>query len=311
MAGVQAQYIPSAYVGLWSRVEGFERDDLTGALERGSVIQGTLIRGTIHLVSRADYWPIAAAIRDTMRDWWLRVNQSGGTARDKEKVADRVRDALAGGPHKRRDLIAELGMDTQDWSGVGFWVELVRIPPSGTWDSRRADLYGLATNWVGPDQADPVAGTDLLIRRYLSGFGPASREDVRAFTRLSLSTIDQSLERLPVRAFADQDGQPLFDVRRAPIPDPDAPAPVRFLGTWDAILLVHARRTRILPEEFRDRIFHTKAPQSFNTFLIDGQVRGTWKEQGGQIELEPFQAIPRRFRRDLEEESGRLAALFV
>lgn len=308
MAGVQAQYIPSAYVGLWSRTAGFERDTLTRALERGSVIQGTLMRGTIHLVSRADYWPIATAIRESMRERWLRVAGGERTEAEMEEIAGRVRSALADGPRKRRELIDELGVA---WNGVGYWVELVRMPPSGTWYSRRADLYALATDWVGPDRADPVSGTDLLIWRYLAGFGPATRDDIKLFTRFSLATIDQALERIPVRTFSNEAGDPLVDVRRAPIPDADTPAPVRFLGTWDATLLVHARRALILPEEYRTRIFHTRAPHSFNTYLVDGQVRGTWKEDGGEIRLDPFQPTPRRFQRELEDERERLATLFA
>jgi len=310
MAGAQAQYIPSAYVGLWSRTEGFTRDTLTGALQRGSVIQGTLMRGTIHLVSRADYWPIAAAIRDLMREWWLRVDRSGRSAEEMEELAGRLRIVLADGPKRRAELVDELDIGSSAWSGVGYWVELVRVPPSGTWDSRRADLYALAEHWVGPDDADPVSGTDLFIRRYLSGFGPASRDDIRSFTRLDLATIDEALARLSVRTLSDVEGQRLFDLRQAPIPDRDTPVPLRFLGTWDASLLVHARRSRILPEEYRDRIFHTKAPHSFNTFLVDGQVRGTWKEAKGKIHLEKFQPIPRRFHRELNEETDRLANLF-
>ena len=311
MAGVQAQYIPSAYIGLWSRTGGFTRDTLTGALQRGSVIQGTLMRGTIHLVSRADYWPIAAAIREMMREWWLRVDRSGRSAADMEELAERLRIALADRPKKRAELVDELGIETSAWSGIGYWVELVRVPPSGTWGSRRADLYALATDWVGPERAAPSSGRKLLIRRYLAGFGPASRDDIKSFTGCGLNTIDEVLARLPVRKFATEDGVPQYDVYGAPLPDSDVPAPVRFLGTWDASLLVHARRAQILPEEYRDRIFHTKAPHSFNTFLVDGQVRGTWKEANGKILMEKFQPIPHRFHRELDEESDRLATLLA
>jgi hypothetical protein len=310
MAGVQAQYIPSAYIGLWSRMEGFSRDTLTHALERRSVIQATLMRGTIHLVSRADYWPIAAAIREPMREWWLRVDRSGRTPVEMEELAARLRTVLAEGPRKRNELLTELGIDSSTWNGVVHWVELVRVPPSGTWDSRRADLYGLATTWVGSDPTDPESGIDLLIRRYLAGFGPASRDDIRSFTGLGLAAIDTVLGRLRVRELSDEQGDLMFDVHGGQILDGDTPAPVRFLGTWDACLLVHARRTLILPEEHRDRIFHTRAPHSFNTFLVDGQVRGTWRESGGKILLDRFQPIPRRFHRDLEDEMARLAKLF-
>lgn len=309
MAGVQAQYSPSAYVGLWSRTEGFERETLTRALRRRSVIQATLMRGTIHLVSRADYWPIAVAIRDTLRDWWIRAARSDIAPAEMAETAARLKGVLAEGPKRRRELISELGIDTQMWNGLGYWVELVRVPPSGTWDSRRADLYGLATEWVGPDQENPTSGEDHLIRRYLGAFGPATRDDIRSFTGLTLSIIDGSLRRLATRTF-EGDGTTLYDMRGMPLPDGDTPAPVRFLGTWDATLLVHARRALILPEEYRSRIFHTKAPHSFNTFLVDGQVRGIWRAEGGEIRLETFEPIPKHFRNELDEERERLAALF-
>src|SRR3954453_8413970 len=63
MGALQAQYAPSMYIGLWSRVEGFEREALTRALHDRTVVQATLMRNTIHLVSRADYWPLAVATR--------------------------------------------------------------------------------------------------------------------------------------------------------------------------------------------------------------------------------------------------------
>jgi hypothetical protein len=307
MSAVQAQYIPSAYVGLWSRVANFERGHLTSALERGSIVQGTLMRGTIHLVSRADYWPLAAAVREPMQEWWLRVTRGMKSREEMEALAIQAQVALAKGPLKRRDLVDELGIDSQAWNGLGFWVDLVRVPPAGTWESRRADLYGLATDWVGPDSSDPTDGVDLLIRRYLTGFGPATRDDIKAFTGLSLASIDEALQRSRWKTH-EREGPPLFDVPGGRLPDADVPAPPRFLGTWDATLLVHCRRALILPEEFRDRIFHVKAPHSFNTFLVDGQVRGVWREEGGKVELERFQPIPRGFQRDLNEERERLEA---
>ena len=301
MAGIQAQYAPSAYVGLWSRTAGFTKDALTAALHRRSIVQGTLMRGTIHMVSQADYWPMAAAIRERNRDWWLQVQRLGVDGEDMARLAATARALLADGPRRRNDLVADLGIESGLWSGLGFWVDLVRVPPSGTWERRRADLFGLAEWWVGMNNSGPGAGTDLLIRRYLAGFGPASREDIKAFTSLGLSVIDDSLRRLRARALESENGV-LYDLRQATLLDGDVPAPVRFLGTWDAILLVHARRALVLPEEYRSRIFHTKAPHSFNTFLVDGQVAGTWREEGETVVLEPFHPIPRRFQRELDDE---------
>ncbi len=116
------------------------------------------------------------------------------------------------------------------------------------------------------------------------------------------------LDRIQLRRFRDESGKELLDLPRAPLPAPDTPAPPRFLPVWDATLLVHARRTQILPEDYRPRVFNTKTPHSVNTFLIDGQVAGTWRYEGGKIELDAFDSIPRKERRALEDEAKRLAA---
>jgi hypothetical protein len=303
MGGIQAQYAPSAYIGLWSRVEGFEREQLTRALERRTLIQATLLRGTIHIVSRRDYWLWAEAIRESRREWLRRAWPKIATL-DLESAGARLREALRDGPRRRDELVALVGKD--EWQGAA--VELVRVPPSGTWERRRADLFGLADDWVGPNEADPAAGRALLVRRYLGAFGPARLADIRSWSGLGRDEVEDALAALSVRRFRDEQGKEVFDLARAPLPDPETPAPPRFIGTWDAILLVHVRRTGVLPEELRPRIFHTRAPQSFNTFLVDGAVAGTWRFEEGRVRLEPLRRLTREEREELETEAERLSA---
>ncbi len=308
MGGIQSQYAPSAYLGLRARLAGFERPDLTRALQRKSVVQGTLMRATIHIVSRADYWPLAAAIEEPRRDWWRRVARHDQTDAEMARAVDSVRAALADGPRKRKELCDELGLDAATWNGVGMWLHLVRVPPSGTWERRRADLYGLAEHWIGPGEADPEAGRELLVRRYLRAFGPAAAADVAAFTNFPMGVLGPVLDRLRLRRFEAEDGTELIDVPRAPLPGPDAPPPgVIFLGTWDAVLLVHARRTQILPEEHRAKVFNTKTPQSVATFLVDGQVAGSWRYDDGAVTIEPFGDLARRRRDEVEAAAADLA----
>jgi hypothetical protein len=118
-----------------------------------------------------------------------------------------------------------------------------------------------------------------------------------------------ALERLKLRRFADDAGEELIDLPRAPLPDPDTPAPVRFLPTWDASLLVHARRTGILPEEHRTKVFRAKSPQSVGTFLVDGLVAGTWTYEKDNVKTTPFGRLDAATRRQLREETERLAEL--
>jgi hypothetical protein len=307
MGGLQAQYAPSMYIGLWSRLDGLERDALTRALEARRVIQGTLMRSTIHLVSAADYWPLAVAIREARRASWLRATRREVSAPQMEAAAERVRAALAGGSTLRRKEVDEL-IGKPAARGVGLWVDLVRAPPSGTWERRRADLYALATDWIDPVEITREDGIEHLVRRYLGAFGPATVKDVVSFTGLPAPGLAPALERLELRRFRTHDDEALLDLPRAPLPDPDTPAPARFLPTWDASLLVHARRTGVLPEVHRPRIFHTKAPQSFPTFLVDGAVAGTWRFEQGAIDFAPFGRLDAAARRELAGEAERLAA---
>jgi hypothetical protein len=305
MGGLQAQYVPAMYVGLWSRLDGLGRDAVTRALQRRSVVQATMMRATIHLVSKGDYWPFTVGIRDERRRWWERVHPNADP-KEMRAAAKKLRRFLADGPRRRKEIEEHLGRQVA--LGVGAYVDLVRVPPSGTWEQRRADLYGLAEDWVGPEDAEHEDGVDLLLRRYLTAFGPAPKTDIADWAGLSVAKITRSLERMTLRRFRDEAGKELVDLPRAPLPDPTAPAPPRFLPVWDATLLVHARRTQILPEEYRPLVFNVKTPQSVNTFLVDGQVAGTWRYEGGKVKLELFAPIPRSVRRELDDEAARLAA---
>jgi hypothetical protein len=316
VGGIQAQYAPSMYVGLWTRLEGLARDDVTAALERRTVVQATLMRVTIHLVSRADYWPIARAVRDARRALWLRNSPGarGLTEPDMVAAARALQAALDAAPEHalwRKDVEALIGKGAAQ--GVGLWLDLVRRPPSGTWERRRADRWGDAAAWVGPppDPADAAAGITLLARRYLGAFGPATLAELANWAGLPPTTVAPALEGVRLRRFRAQDGAELLDLPRAPLPDADTPAPVRFLPTWDATLLAHARRAQILPEEHRDKVFLVRMPQSVGTFLVDGQVAGTWKPEGGRATFAPLRRLDPATRRAVQAEADRLSAFIA
>jgi hypothetical protein len=312
VAGLQTQYAPSGYVGLWSRLDGFQRPALTNSLERKRVIQASLMRVTIHMVSGRDYVLFAAGIRGATRKWWLSIQRHALSADEMKKVAALLRKHLEKGPLRQAELvriITEAGWPRMAWSGAGLWLDMVRVPPSGTWERRRADLYGLAEDWVGPlNSATEEEGLQHLLTRYLQGFGPATLNDAANWAGLPVTKLRPVMERAHLRRFRDEQGKELIDLQRAPLPDPDTPAPVRFLPTWDATLLVHARRTQILPEKFRKLVFHTKTPHSVPTFLVDGAVAGAWRYEKGKVNLSPFEPLPKSAQRELKQEAERLSA---
>jgi hypothetical protein len=305
LGGIQDQYAPNAYIRLWSCLDGFRRDDLTRALERRSAVQATLMRGTIHVVSRRDYWPFAVAIRAAQREWTLRVRRPRPDERAIDRTVRVMRTAMSGAPLRDQELDE---LTDRGWHDAGPWLELVRAPPSGTWERRRANLFQTAESWLGPQDVDEVTALNHLVRRYLGAFGPASRDDVAQWAGMKPRDLEPALGRLRLRRFRDETGGELLDLPRAPLPAPGTPAPVRFLPTWDAVLLVHARRTGVLPEEYRPRIFATRMPQSIGTFLVDGAVAGTWKHEGGRVLWEAFASLDRATAREVGDEAERLAA---
>ncbi|MFN2589432.1 MAG: winged helix DNA-binding domain-containing protein [Actinomycetota bacterium] len=295
VGGLQTQWSPSGYISLWSRLRDFDRSALTLALERRRVVQATLVRTTIHMTSVRAFWLFSAAVGGWRRRQWLQATRSRMPGREYARAAEVLRGLLAEGPRRQRDLVAALtaaGFARETFNGARLWLDLVRIPPSGTWDRPRADLYGLAEQWLGPGpSASEAEALPHLVRRYLRAYGPATLTDVASWTGVPLATLRPMLEQLRLRRYRDDGGGELLDVPGAPLPHPDIPAPVRFIAPWDAMLLAHARRTGVLPERHRSRVFNAQTPQSVSTFLVDGMVAGAWRVDDGRVRLKPFEPL--------------------
>ena len=305
VGGLQTQYAPSGYVGLWTRLRRFERDALTRALEDRSIVQGTLLRTTIHMVSRDEFWPYAAGIRAARRAWAIKVGPRGLGVTEMVAGADRLRAALAGGPKTVKELD---GLVTGFLGNASLWVDIVRVPPSGTWEKRRADRLGLAEDWVGPDRATQDEGLTHLVRAYLRAFGPAPLRDASAWAGVPVADLKRGAANLHLVRHRDEAGRELLDLPDTPLPDEDVPAPVRFLPHWEAALLVHARRTGILPEEHRPKVFTSKNPFSVGTVLVDGRVVAAWSLRDGRIVVDPYEPISRRDSDAVEDERAALEA---
>ncbi len=213
IGGLQTQYAPSGYVGLWTRLAGFRRAALTEALEDRSVVQATLMRTTIHMVSGREFWRYAMGVRDARRAWSLRIPATpAGRGGEAAMVAEaaRMREALAGGPKS----VKELGALGAGFVGnLGLWVDLVRVPPSGTWERRRADILALAETWIGPSDASVGEGLTHLVRAYLRAFGPAAWRDIAAWAGISVEEARTGAHDLALTDYRDEAGRPLVDLR--------------------------------------------------------------------------------------------------
>ena len=306
VAPLQTQYSPSGYVGLWTRLADLRRDALTEALEDRRVIQASLMRTTIHMVSRREYWRYEAAIRESRRAWHVRMlGEQGITERQLRASAARLGEVLQDGPKTVKELD---GLVKGFIGNASIWVDLVRVPPSGTWERRRADRIALASQWVGPDDATEAEGLGQVVSGYLRAFGPAAWKDIAAWAGIPLREAKRGGEGLTLTRFQDESGKELIDLPDQPLPDPETPAPVRFLPHWDAVLLVHARRTGVLPEPYRPRVFTSKNPFSVGTVLVDGRVVAAWSARDKRIVLDPYEALSAADDRAVEREREALEA---
>ena len=309
IGGIQAQYAPSSYVRLWTNLRRFAMNDLDRLLEQRKVVQGTLMRSTIHLVSARDYWAFAEGIGPSRQEWWHQTFGREFSRKQIDRIAVRLDAQLAGRAWPRKELDELMrSHSTTVWSGA--WVALIRVPPSGTWKRRRADLFQRAAEWIGESDSTELRGLEHLLRRYLGGFGPARLADAANWAGVALPKLRAAAERMTLRTFHDEDGRALVDLPRAPLPDAKTPAPIRFLPTWDATLLTHCRRARILPEEYRPLVFSIKIPHSVGTILVDGSVAGSWRaERSGNkaiLRYAGFERLSASAARELGDEAAAL-----
>jgi hypothetical protein len=307
LVGMQAQWPSAPYVGIWTRATSFRRETLERELARGAVVKATAIRQTLHLVTRRDYGLFRAAMSETNFPW--------ETAQAK-RLAASVRDLAEASPVTTEEALRYLEREhgltgiegRRAWRAARVRAHVLHHHETALWGARPEGRFVAIEE---PEAHVPVEARAEILRRYLAAFGPASRRDIVAWSMMHVPELQRALDVLePLRRFRDEHGRELLDVPRAPLPDPDTPAPVRFLPKWDNVLLAFADRTRVLPEEYRKTVIRTNGDVA-QTFLVDGLVAGMWRVETGRLVLEPFAAISRSVRRELEDEAGRLEAFLA
>jgi hypothetical protein len=301
LVGVQAQWPPAPYVGLWTRVDAFRREQLETALARRELVKATVMRQTLHLVTRHDYALVRAAMSETNFPW------ETASAKD---LAPHVRALADGRCLTTADALAYLEREhgltgaqaRRAWRAARVQAHLVHHHETALWNPRRDGGFVPLDQ---PETHDPTDARAQMLRRYLETFGPATRRDIVAWSMMHVPEIQRALDTLELQRFRDERGRELLDVPRAPRPEPDTPAPVRFLPKWDNVLLAFADRTRILPERYRKAVIRVNGDVA-QTFLVDGFVAGTWRAEGGRVVTDPFGRLPLSARRELADEAARL-----
>jgi hypothetical protein len=320
LVGLQAQEPLPPYIGLWSRLRAFDPYELGRMLTDREALRLTLMRGTVHLVTVDDALllrPLVQVVIERSHNGAF-GRRMGGV--DLGELATKVRELLADEPLTARELgrrlVADgIGIDVEAiGSASRVYVPLVQIPPRGVWGARGQAKYATIEAWTGRDlEAEPRI--EDVVLRYLRAFGPASVMDMQKWS--GLTKLRESFERLrpQLMTFRDDRDRELFDVPDAPRPGPDVPAPVRFLGEYDNVLLGHADRRRIISEDFSWAEMSADG-RFVSGLLIDGTLRATWwTERDGNrratLAVRPLGRLSRVEREQVDAEARRLIAFLL
>ena len=307
LVGMQAQWPLAPYVGIWTRTTSFRPRALERLLVSGAVVKANVMRQTLHLVTPRDYALARSAMSEMNFPWETSLAKS---------LAPSVRSLAADGPVTPAEGIAYMEREhgltglagRRAWRAARASAHLLHHHETALW---RARPEGRFVALDEPKTHDPTEARAELVRRYLAAFGPATRKDMVQWSMMHVPAIQRALDRLePLRRFRDEQGRELLDVPRAPFPDPETPAPVRFLPKWDNVLLAWADRTRILPERHRKTVIGVNGDVA-QTFLVDGFVAGTWRVVDGRVVAEPFARLERSVRREVDDEARRLEAFLA
>jgi hypothetical protein len=314
LAGLQAQVVSPPYVGLWTRLQDFRRDELTRLMLERRVVRATLMRATLHLMTAEDYLLLRPALQPALTRSMKTTTGKRVEGLDVDRLVGAARAYFEEEPRTFADLrplLSQIEPD-RDTSALAYAVRthlpLVQVPSGGVWGYSGKAPFTTAGQWLGR----PFSGSEdprELVVRYLAAFGPATVRDVQTWSgRMQLK---QSIEEIKaeLRVFRDENGNELLDLPDAPLPPGDTPAPPRFVPDYDNLVLSHADRRRVISEEHRKKVF-LSAARVRATFLIDGFVRGAWKvEKKGKtatLQIEPFEPLSKGDLATLQDEGERL-----
>ncbi|MEH1099861.1 winged helix DNA-binding domain-containing protein [Micromonospora sp. CPCC 205561] len=315
LCGLQAQEPQEPFVGLFSRLRAFDPARLSRLLLRREVVRTHLMRRTVHLLAADDVLAWRSRHDAMLRQRVLGVYRRELDGVDLDELAAAGRALLADGVPRSTGELARALAGRWPAPGAGALGEMLlalvpmaQLPPRGLWRTRAGVRHAPLSHWLGrevdppaPDGGDPVG--EALLRRYLAAFGPASTADLRAWCGLAGLPAAVAAVRGELVAFRDERGRELWDLPDAPRPDPDTPAPVRFLPAFDNAILGYHDRGRIIDDAHRGL-----SVAGARVVLLDGRVAATWSVTDATVLVQPLRRFSRADRAAVAEQASALAA---
>ena len=312
LIGLQAQLASAPYVGLWTRLRDFQREDLAALIEHRDIVKATMMRATLHLCTADDYLKFRTTLAPLLIGAASSIAKDRG-AFDLEKVLNAARKFIGEKPRtfaQISEMLTELMPDV-DVGAMRYTVRthlpLVQVPIASGWSYSNKPEFTLAETWIG-QTISPADQLPALVRRYLAAFGPASVTDAQTWLGMKLKDTFEKL-RPQFVTYRDEGRRELFDLPDVALPDEEISARIRFLPEYDNLLLSHSKRTRVVADEYRSKVY-LPGLRVAATILVDGFVRGVWKiektKTTAALVIEPFEKLTKKDRAALTEEGERL-----
>ncbi|MFD6286513.1 winged helix DNA-binding domain-containing protein [Streptomyces sp. NPDC060205] len=326
LGGLQAQEPQEPFVGLWSRLSAFDPSALSDLLTGREVVRTHLMRRTVHLVTAGDALAWRGRHTAMLRQRVLGTYRRELAGVDLDELAAAGRAVMADGEPRTMTELARAVAERWPDPGpralgemlIAALVPMAQLPPRGLWRTRAGVRNVTLSSWLGRevdtangDSSDPAANGDgsdpvgrALVRRYLAAFGPAASADLRAWCGVAGLPAAVAAVRGELVAFRDERGRELLDLPDAPRPDPDTPAPVRFLPAFDNAILGYQDRGRIIDDAHRGL-----SVAGERVVLVDGRVAATWTVgKDDAVTVTPLHGFSRTDRTAVAAEGEALAA---
>lgn len=309
----QSQIPNPPYIGLWTRLENFQRDDLTQLMQDRKIVRTAWLRSTLHLMTADDHQNFRDILFPALIRAYKAFNGKRTIGIDMERLLEIATPFLEAEPRATGELrtLLEEAMPEYDGNTMAYairtYLPLVQVPPSGTWGTGSRATYTTAQQFLGT-RDDPATLRDLL-HRYLAAFGPASIMDFQAWT--GLVKLGEQIEPMKseLTIYQSESGKELLDLPNATLIDEGARVPIRFLPEYDNLMVAHADRNRIIADADRNKVF-LSAARVLGTVLIDGFVGATWKtsrqKKRAILEVTPFLPLDKNTRDHIIDEGEKL-----
>jgi hypothetical protein len=316
LVALQAQLARPPYVGLWTRLVGFTRADLSTQIERKHIIKATFLRGTLHLLTAANYLQLRATLQPVLTSALDGIVKQRGARVDVPRLVEAARALMLERPCSFAQITTLLTGLVPDGDpgamryAVRTHLPMVQVPNQKGWSYPGNPQFTLADAWLGTTVPTSERRPDL-VKCYLAAFGPATVKDMETWSYLKdLQPVFDTL-RSELVVYRSEPGRrsEVFDLPDSPIADEEAPVAVRFLPEFDNLLLAHQDRTRVVPRAYRSKVY-LSGLRVAATVLIDGFVAATWiterVKQTASIIISPLEPLGKAVRAQLTDEAEQL-----